>query len=301
MQIVRTPGSARAIARTLMRPLGFVPTMGALHAGHLALIDRAKAENATVVASIFVNPMQFAPHEDFERYPRAFESDFAKLEARGVDILYAPSVERMYAPDFTSAVDVGPLGRVFEGARRPGHFAGVATVVTKLLHAIEPTSLYLGQKDVQQTAVVRAMVRDLDMATNVVVAPTVRESDGLALSSRNVYLSAEQRAAAPSIYRALTTIAHAVENGVTDPARALATGASLLEPPLAWDYLAIVDPHTFVEVEVAERPSLVIGVAFAGSTRLLDNVPVPSLAGVDPILTPLRPRVALTVVPTGRR
>ncbi|MBD5654849.1 MAG: pantoate--beta-alanine ligase [Candidatus Eremiobacteraeota bacterium] len=295
MQIVRTPGSARAIARTLTRPVGFVPTMGALHAGHLALVDRAKNENATVVASIFVNPLQFGPHDDFDRYPRAFERDFEQLEARGVDLLYAPTLERMYPPDFTSSIDVGPLARVFEGARRPGHFAGVATVVAKLLHAFEPTSLYLGQKDVQQTAVLRAMVRDLDMATNVVVAPTLREADGLAFSSRNVYLTGEQRAAAPSIFRALSTIARAVANGVTDPARALATGEPLLEAPLFWDYLAIVDPHTFAEVTVAERPSLVLGVAFAGTTRLLDNVPIASAAGVDPVLTPPRPRVALTV------
>jgi pantoate--beta-alanine ligase len=297
VQIVRTPGSARAIARTLTRPLGFVPTMGALHDGHLALVDRAKLENATVVASIFVNPKQFGPHEDFERYPRAFERDFEQLAARGVDLLYAPAVERMYPPDFTASIDVGPLANVFEGARRPGHFAGVATVVAKLLHALEPTSLYLGQKDVQQTAVLRALVRDLDMATNVVVAPTLRGTDGLALSSRNVYLSPDERAAAPSIFRALTTIANAVTSGVTDPERALAAGSSLLESPLCWDYLAIVDPFTFAEVRVAERPSLVLGVALAGGTRLLDNVPVASASGVDPILTPPRPRVARTVVP----
>jgi pantoate--beta-alanine ligase len=300
VQIVRTPGSARAIARTLMRPVGFVPTMGALHDGHLALVDRAKAENATVVASLFVNPLQFGPSEDFERYPRSFEADFAALEGRGVDLLYAPAPERMYPPDFATAVDVGPLARTFEGARRPGHFAGVATVVAKLLHAIEPTSLYLGQKDVQQTAVLRAMVRDLDMATNVVVVPTLREADGLALSSRNVYLTAEQRAAAPSVHRALSTIAHAVENGVTVPARALAAGAALLEAPLEWDYLAIVDPHSFAELSVARRPALVIGVAFAGTTRLLDNVTIASEAGLDPILTPPRPRVATTIVPARR-
>jgi pantoate--beta-alanine ligase len=295
VQIVRTPGSARAIARTLTRPVGFVPTMGALHAGHAALVERAKSENATVVASLFVNPLQFGPGEDFERYPRAFESDRELLEACGVDLLYAPSGERMYPPDFSAAIDVGPLGRSFEGARRPGHFGGVATVVAKLLHAIEPTSLYLGQKDVQQTAVVRAMVRDLDMATNVVVVPTVREPSGLALSSRNAYLGADERLAAPSIFRALSTIARAITSGVSEPAVALAAGASLLEAPLVWDYLAIVDPRTFVPVTVAHPPSLVLGVALAGATRLLDNVPVPSAEGVDPILTPPRPRVALTL------
>jgi pantoate--beta-alanine ligase len=291
MQTVRTPASARAVSRTLKRPVGFVPTMGALHAGHLALIDRAREENASVVASIFVNPLQFGPGEDFEKYPRAFARDVELLEERGVDLLYAPPVERMYPAGFAASVSIGPLGDRYEGARRRGHFTGVSTVVAKLLHAIEPTSLYLGQKDVQQTAVLRAMVRDLDMATNVVVAPTVREPSGLALSSRNVYLTPEQRAAAPSLHRALRAVADAVETGETRTKRALAAGKALLEAPLRWDYLAIVDPVTFVQSDVAERPSVVIGVAFAGSTRLLDNVPVPSLAGVDPVLTPVRPRI----------
>jgi pantoate--beta-alanine ligase len=292
MQIVRTPGSARAVSRTLKRPVGFVPTMGALHAGHLALVDRAREENASVVASIFVNPLQFGPGEDFEKYPRAFAGDAELLEAHGVDLLYAPAVERMYPADFASVVSVGPLADRFEGARRPGHFAGVATIVSKLLHAIEPTSLYLGQKDVQQTAVLRAMVRDLDMATNVVVVPTVREPSGLARSSRNVYLTPEQREAAPSLYRALRAVADAVERGETCIEGALAAGRGLLAAPLAWDYLAIVDPLTFIESDRAGRPSIVIGAAFAGATRLLDNVPVPSRAGVDPVLTPPRLRAS---------
>ena len=289
MQIVRTPGSARAIARTLRRPVGFVPTMGALHAGHLALVERARRENVSVAASIFVNPLQFGPNEDFEKYPRAFERDCEMLAEHGVDLLYAPAVERMYPPHFAAAIDVGSLGLVFEGARRPGHFAGVATVVAKLLHAIEPTSLYLGQKDVQQTAVLRAMVRDLDMATNVVVAPTIREPDGLARSSRNVYLSAEERSAAPSIYRALIAIKDAIEAGETDPERALAAGRALLAAPLAWDYLAIVDPHSFAARSSADSlpSSVVIAVAHAGGVRLLDNLPIPSASGVDPVVTPL--------------
>ncbi|MGP6189749.1 MAG: pantoate--beta-alanine ligase [Vulcanimicrobiaceae bacterium] len=291
MQIVRTPGSARAIARTLRRPVGFVPTMGALHAGHLSLVERAKSENASVVASIFVNPMQFGPNEDFERYPRAFGRDAELLEAQGVDLLYAPAVERVYPPGFATAISVGELGTVFEGARRPGHFTGVATVVAKLLHAIEPTSLYLGQKDVQQAVVVRAMVRDLDMAANVVVAPTVRESDGLALSSRNVYLTPEQRAAAPSICHALTAIAAAILAGESDPARAKGAGGDLLAAPLSWDYLDIVDPQTFAPLNPIVRPAVVVAVARAGQTRLLDNVPVPGSDGVDPILTPLPLRV----------
>jgi pantoate--beta-alanine ligase len=291
VQTVRTPGSARAIARTLRRPVGFVPTMGALHEGHRSLLRRARAENASVVASIFVNPLQFGPGEDYEKYPRAFARDLEILEEESVDLLYAPAVERMYPPGFAAKIGIGDLGSVFEGARRPGHFDGVATVVAKLLNAIEPTSLYLGQKDVQQTAVLRAMIQDLDMATNVIVAPTVRERDGLALSSRNIYLSENERRAAPSIYRAISAIAAAVAGGVEDPALARAAGEALLEAPLVWDYLAIVDPNTFAEYETVVRPALVLAVARAGVTRLLDNVPVASADGVDPIVTPFRPLV----------
>jgi pantoate--beta-alanine ligase len=289
MQTVRTPGSARAIARTLRRPVGFVPTMGALHDGHLALVHRARAENASVIASIFVNPLQFGPGEDFEKYPRAFARDVELLEAAGVDLLYSPAVERMYRPGFSTAIDVGTLGTSFEGAARPGHFRGVATVVAKLLNALEPTSLYLGQKDVQQTAVLRAIVRDLDLPTNVVVAPTIREPDGLALSSRNVYLTVTQRRAAPSIYRAVSAVAAAVADGVTDPAVARAAGERLLEAPLVWEYLSIVDSETFAEMETIVRPALVVAVARAGGTRLLDNLPIAAAGAPDPILTPERP------------
>jgi pantoate--beta-alanine ligase len=290
MQIVRTPGSARAIARTLPRPVGLVPTMGALHAGHLALVRRARSENASVVASIFVNPLQFGPSEDFDRYPRAFEADAEKLEAAGVDLLYAPEASRMYPPGFATTISVSDVSRVFEGARRPGHFDGVATVVAKLFHAIEPTSAYFGQKDVQQTAVIRTFVRDLDFATNIVVAPTVREDDGLALSSRNVYLTPVQRAAAPSLYRAIRAVVDAVAAGERDPARACALGASLVEAPLVLEYLAIVDPQTFAPLTKAEGPAVVVAVAAAGATRLLDNASIPGPGGVDPVVTPARPR-----------
>jgi len=292
VHIVKTPGSARAIARTLARPVGFVPTMGALHAGHRSLIERAAAENACVVASIFVNPLQFGPHEDFERYPRSFESDIAQLEGAGVSLLYAPSVERMYPPGFATAIDLGALGERLEGERRSGHFAGVATVVAKLLHAIEPTSLYLGAKDAQQTAVLRAMLRDLDLAPGIVVCRTMREADGLALSSRNAYLTPEQRAAAPSLHRALDAIADAIVRGERDPARARAAGAALLEAPLAWDYLEIVDPSSFAPLEPAAGPALVVAAVRAGATRLLDNASVAAPDGTDPLLTPERARAA---------
>jgi pantoate--beta-alanine ligase len=262
--------------------------MGALHRGHLALIARARAENASVAASIFVNPLQFGPDEDFERYPRAFEEDKAMLEEAGVDLLYAPEAARMYPPGFQTQIKVGPVGDSFEGAARPGHFNGVATVVAKLLHAVEPTSLYLGQKDVQQTAVLRTMVRDLDMAESVIVAPTIREDDGLALSSRNVYLNDAERAAAPSLYVALRAIADAIEGGERERERALARGRALIEPPLRVEYLDIVDGRSFLTLAVPEAPCVVVGVVRAGRTRLLDNVPVSGPDGIDPIVTPAR-------------
>jgi pantoate--beta-alanine ligase len=279
MQIVRTPGSARAIARTLARPVGFVPTMGALHEGHLSLIERARAENAAVVASIFVNPLQFGPSEDFATYPRTFEADADVLARAGVDLLYAPSVERMYPPGFVTHVTTGPLATGFEGAHRPGHFDGVATVVSKLVHAIEPTVLYLGQKDIQQAVVIRRMLADLDMAASLVVAPTVRDADGLALSSRNRYLTPTQRAAAPSLHRAIDAVRAAVAGGERDAAKACAAGALLIEAPLILEYLAIVDPATFAELAVVDGAAIVVGVARAGATRLLDNE---TIAGTYP-------------------
>jgi pantoate--beta-alanine ligase len=262
--------------------------MGALHEGHRRLVERARAENAAVVASVFVNPLQFGPGEDFRRYPRTFERDAALLDACGVDVLYAPAAERMYVPGFATAIDPGPLGTVLEGAARPGHFAGVATVVVKLLNAIEPTALYLGQKDAQQVAVLRRVLVDLDVAAGIVVCPTVREGDGLALSSRNAYLSPEERAAAPSLYRSVAAVARAVEAGAGDLRAAIASGAALLEPPLQWEYLTVVDPATFAPLEGLARPSLVVAVARAGSVRLLDNVVVTALDGSDPFVTPQR-------------
>lgn len=286
MQIVRTPDSARAIARTLPRPLALVPTMGALHAGHLSLIERAREENVTVAASIFVNPLQFGPNEDFERYPRSFEADCRQLEAAGVELLYAPSVDAMYPKGFATRIDAGELLTVFEGAARPGHFAGVCTVVAKLLHALEPTTAYFGQKDAQQTAVVRRMVRDLDIPTRIVVCKTVREPDGLALSSRNVYLTPQERAAAPTFYRALEAVARAILDGETDPNAARSIARAMLRPPLELEYLAVVDPATFREQERLARPALVVGTVRAGALRLLDNLSVPAENGRDPMVTP---------------
>jgi len=273
MQIVKTPASAHAVAATLARPLGLVPTMGALHAGHLRLLERARAENASVAASLFVNPLQFGRGEDFARYPRAFERDVAQFDAAGVDVLYAPAVEAMYPPGFATSIEVGAVGEGFEGAARPGHFTGVATVVAKLLHALEPTRLYLGQKDVQQTAVLRHLVRDLDMPVELVVVPTVREDDGLARSSRNAYLTPEQRAAAPSLHRALEAVAEAIGRD-PDASKAVASARALLQPPLEWDYLEVVDADTFEPLTECRPPAYVVGAARAGPTRLIDNVAV---------------------------
>jgi pantoate--beta-alanine ligase len=274
VQIVRTPSDARAVARALPRPLGFIPTMGALHRGHIALIERARAENISVVASIFVNPLQFAPGEDYERYPRAFEDDARMLEAAGVAVLYAPAVEDMYPAGFRTRIDAGEIGGLFEGAARPGHFSGVATVVTKLLHAVEPTTLYVGQKDAQQAVVLKVLARDLDLPVGVTVCETVRESDGLALSSRNAYLDEPQRRAAPSLYRALLAGKKAIESGQTDPASVRAVAGSCIERPLELEYLDVVDPLTFAAQASVARPALIIAVARAGRTRLLDNVSI---------------------------
>ena len=219
MQVVGGIARARALFGVLPRPLGFVPTMGALHEGHLELVKRARAQCASVVASVFVNPMQFGPNEDLARYPRDLEGDRKKLQRAGVDGLFAPEAAEIYPAGFTTVVDVGGLGRAFEGAIRPEHFRGVTTVVAKLLHVVGPDVLYLGQKDAQQTAVVRKMVRDLEFPVRVEIVPTVRERDGLALSSRNAYLDAEQRAHAPTLHRALQAMLAAFAGGQTKARR----------------------------------------------------------------------------------
>jgi len=275
MRIARTPIEARSFARALARPLGLVPTMGALHRGHLSLLERARAESAAVAASIFVNPLQFGPGEDFERYPRALENDLAMLESAGAALVYVPNVERMYPPGFCTRISVGEWSTVFEGAARPGHFDGVAVVVTKLLHAIEPATLYLGRKDIQQTFVLRRLVTDLDMAVDVVVCDTVREADGLALSSRNAYLHEECRRAAPSLYRALLAARGMIERGCRDPRAVHTEGMALLQPPLQWEYLEVLDPRTFTAQASIERPALIVGAARAGGVRLIDNLSLP--------------------------
>ncbi|HET9030253.1 MAG TPA: pantoate--beta-alanine ligase [Candidatus Aquilonibacter sp.] len=271
MQVATTVLQARALFDVLPRPLGFVPTMGALHEGHLALARRAREESTTVAASIFLNPLQFAAGEDLEKYPRDLDSDRMKFEAAGVDVLFTPNQALMYPPDFSTVVDIGPMGTRYEGELRPTHFRGVTTVVSKLLNIVRPDTLYLGQKDAQQTAVLRRMVRDLDIPTSVVIVPTEREADGLAMSSRNLYLNPQERAAAPSLHHALQALRMAMQMGKSK-ADAIAAAKTRLDPLAQLDYLDVVDANTFESIDVLSPPAFVIGAARFGTTRLLDNL-----------------------------
>lgn len=254
--------------------VGLVPTMGALHEGHLSLIRRARAENDVVVVSIFVNPTQFGPHEDFARYPRPWERDVRLAEEAGADVVFHPSAEEMYPEGYSTWVEVEGLTEGLCGASRPGHFRGVATVVTKLLHICQPERVYFGQKDAQQLAVIRRMVRDLDFPVEVVDCPTVREADGLALSSRNTYLSPEERAQAPVLYRALREVERLVQTGETQVSELVAAARAVLaKAPLAQvEYVEIVDAESLEPVARVEGPCLVALAVRFGDTRLIDNV-----------------------------
>jgi pantoate--beta-alanine ligase len=294
--VTRTVDETRAALAGLPRPLGFIPTMGALHEGHLSLVDAARARCASVAASVFVNPTQFGEGEDFDAYPRDEARDFALLEEHGTHLVFAPAAAEMYAQDSATSVQVrGPLTEHYEGEHRPGHFDGMATVVTKLLGVVGPDVLFMGQKDAQQLAVVRRFVCDLDIRVEVVGVPTVREPDGLAMSSRNAYLTPEQRAVAPNLYAALMAGAAAAARphaGVKDAVVAAASallmpGAALAldERPaalrgealpaataFALDYLAVVDPDTFEPRMHVAPGALLIAAARLGAIRLIDNV-----------------------------
>jgi pantoate--beta-alanine ligase len=248
--------------------VGLVPTMGALHAGHLSLIEAARAENNVVVVSVFVNPIQFGPGEDFARYPRDPAHDAGLLSEAGVDAVYRPSVEVMYPPGSSTRVHVSGVADPLEGAARPGHFEGVATVVSKLFNAVEPDRAYFGQKDAQQAAVVRRLARDLDFPVEIRLGATVREPDGLALSSRNAYLSPAERTAAVCLSRALGLAAEAYGRGERDPGRlrAILTEAIGAEQLARLDYAEVVDPATF-----STPGSLAVLAVRVGSTRLIDN------------------------------
>lgn len=273
MRVCRTQAELRAARAALAQPVGFVPTMGALHDGHASLVARSRADCSATIVSIYVNPLQFAPGEDFARYPRPFDADAAVLERAGVDVLFAPDDQTMYPPGAQTTVDPGPLAHHLEGERRPGHFRGVATVVLKLLHMVAPQRVYFGQKDAQQLAVVRRMVADLGVGVEVVACPTVRERDGLALSSRNRYLDETQRQEALGLSRALGIMVAAARSGETSTAAAVQTAQAQLGG-LRLDYLAFVEPSVFKPLErLPQHASLLaVGAAFCGTTRLIDNM-----------------------------
>jgi pantoate--beta-alanine ligase len=274
MKVLKTINEIKQLRLKLAEPVGFVPTMGYLHEGHLALVRQARAENPSVVVSIFVNPTQFGPQEDFDRYPRDPQRDLALLEKEGVDIVFMPSVDEMYPPQFSSWVEVGKVAERLEGVSRPGHFRGVATVVARLFDIVQPNKAYFGQKDAQQLIVIKRMVADLDMNLQVVAVPTVREADGLAMSSRNTYLNPEERKAAVVLYQALTLAQKLYSEGEKDAQSIRQQMADLIQKqPLAdIDYISIADAETLDELDEVKPPALVSLAVRIGKTRLIDNI-----------------------------
>jgi pantoate--beta-alanine ligase len=279
MEILRSPDELRAWRRRLgARRLALVPTMGALHEGHLSLVAIAREKADATIASIFVNPLQFGPNEDLSRYPRPVEKDLALLEAAGADAVFLPAAEHLYRPGASTFVVEESVSGPLCGAFRPGHFRGVATVVLKLFNLVQPDLAVFGQKDAQQCAVIERMVRDLDVPVEIVRGPIVREADGLALSSRNVYLSAGERAAAPAIHRSLRAARAAYEAGERDAFRLAAAGRAVLEaePLVRLQYWEVRDPASLQPLEtVGQGGALLAVAAFLGTTRLIDNVVLP--------------------------
>ena len=271
MKTIEKIDAFRGESARLARPLGLVPTMGALHDGHMSLVRRARAENSTAVVSIFVNQAQFGPGEDFAAYPRDMGADLARLDEAGVDVVFAPSADEMYPDGFDTHVDVGRIAERLEGAARPGHFRGVATVVCKLLSIVRPDRAFFGSKDAQQGLVIRRLNTDLDLGAEIVMCPTVREPDGLALSSRNAYLDAEERGAAAVLYRALT-IARSMGRGSAEAVRSAIFDILSAEPLASVDYVSVADAETLEELDAFDRPALVSLAVRIGSTRLIDNI-----------------------------
>jgi pantoate--beta-alanine ligase len=274
---------ARA-ARGEGRVIGLVPTMGALHEGHTALVKRARKECSRVIASVFVNPKQFGPNEDYKKYPRDLEKDAEKLAAVGVDALFAPETTDVYPDGFRTYVHVKGISERLEGRSRPGHFRGVATVVLKLFEIVQPHFAYFGRKDAQQVRIIGEMARDLNLDSEIVVCPIVREADGLALSSRNAYLSTEERKASTVLYRALVAVGNELAGGVRDALQLQSVLRRIIEAePLAiLDYAEIVSADTFEPVVRVARPSYVVLAVFIGKTRLIDNLLIePSSGGSE--------------------
>jgi pantoate--beta-alanine ligase len=274
MQVVKTVAEIRKIRPQLTDPVGFVPTMGYLHDGHLALARQARRENSTVVVSIFVNPTQFGPSEDLAAYPRDLNRDLRLLEREKTDIVFVPSGEEMYPDGFSTWVDVERSTERLEGASRPGHFRGVATVCAKLFNLVQPGKAYFGQKDAQQAVVIKRMIADLNMNLEIVVVPTVRESDGLAMSSRNIYLNPEQRQAAAVLFRALSLAKQLWQGGEKDAHKIRQQMSSLIqkEPLAQIDYVSISDADTLEELETIDRLALASLAVRIGKTRLIDNM-----------------------------
>jgi pantoate--beta-alanine ligase len=265
--------ASRAARRTGLR-LGLVPTMGALHEGHLSLIRAAKASCQVVAASIFVNPTQFGPNEDLAKYPRPLERDRELLENEGVDLLFAPPVDEMYPNGTLTWVTVEDLSDKLDGRSRPGHFRGVTTIVTKLFHAVEPDAAFFGQKDSAQAAIIRRMVRDLNFPVEIVICPIVREPDGLAMSSRNIYLDLQQRKQALVLQRSLMQVKQMDGAGEYNAARLIVAAKEVFvtEPAVRLDYFEIVDPDSLDPVNDVSKGALVVVAAFVGTTRLIDNI-----------------------------
>ncbi len=278
MEVLRSPIMVReALFPQIMRgrSVGLVPTMGALHDGHMAIVRDSVMENDLTVASIFVNPTQFGPGEDMDKYPRDVDGDITRLREAGVDILFMPSAADMYGEGFSTFIDVGPIAARLCGAFRPTHFRGVATVVAKLLNIVTPERAYFGQKDYQQFLILETMARELDMPVDMVICPTIREGDGLAMSSRNAYLSEKERSVAPVLYRALSSAAEALKGAEASPAKAKAMMEDMLRAePLADEvqYIGCYDPHTLQWLEEFSGSALLAGAIKIGPTRLIDNV-----------------------------
>ncbi len=274
MQVVTTLEELWAARERLPEPVGFVPTMGYLHEGHLSLVRCAKRDNNSVAVSIFVNPTQFGPNEDLESYPRDLQRDLALLEAEGVDLVWTPTAEVMYPPGFQTWVEVTEITQLLEGARRPGHFRGVTTVVAKLFNGVQPQRAYFGQKDAQQARVIQQMVRDLNFPIEIVVCPIAREPDGLAMSSRNTYLNPAERKAATVLYRALSAAKAAFQQGERDAGalRKIMEDTINAEPLARLQYVSCADPDTLEELHGTVEKALLSMAVYVGKTRLIDNM-----------------------------
>lgn len=277
MRVIETAADMRATRMSLAGPVGFVPTMGALHDGHATLVRRARAETASVVTSLFVNPTQFGPGEDFTGYPRDRRKDLVVFEQSGADVVFAPAVDEIYPTGGTTFVDPGPIGEVLEGRHRPGHFRGVATVVAKLFAIVRPDVAYFGEKDAQQLRIIRRLSRDLRFGVQIVGVPTVRAHDGLALSSRNSYLNGEERRQAAIIYDSLRAAEERWRNGERNAAALEAVISETIgrAPLVSLDYVSIADGDTLEELDVIDRRALVSLAARVGKARLIDNMTLP--------------------------